>query len=204
LLNSSGALIDSSLRSFYSGDTITSKRINQDLEPLTFAEFLLQEVLGYVYNARTEMDSATYNNLNTIASLCPSEGGEAVYIARAYLRHVYGYLNWDDDSLCNMGAGSSERRSFVSVVKSTLLPISASHINIYPNPTDAWLNYDISGERVYEHVVVEDITGKICKSVRITSQKGKVDLNSISAGMYLIKFIDTNGFYRTFKINKIQ
>jgi hypothetical protein len=73
----------------------------------------------------------------------------------------------------------------------------APYIKVYPNPTDAYLNIDISaGQKGNYDVVLTDITGKILyrKSLPGNSTSPlQVPLISFKPGVYMLMITDDNG-----------
>jgi hypothetical protein len=65
---------------------------------------------------------------------------------------------------------------------------SALKINIYPNPTEAYLN--INSKSVIEYAEIFDITGKLIS--KIESPNKAINVSDLSKGMYLIKLSSQN------------
>ncbi len=58
---------------------------------------------------------------------------------------------------------------------------------IYPNPSTDNLNIQLPTGISKAEVKLFDLTGKLLKSINITSAKNEIDVKNLSAGMYLLK-----------------
>lgn len=70
----------------------------------------------------------------------------------------------------------------LSVTKNTLLE---KGISFYPNPTKNTLN--ITAKNQIGFVTIFDLTGKKIMSKKITALTGKIEINTLSKGMYILK-----------------
>lgn len=68
--------------------------------------------------------------------------------------------------------------------------VSDSRINIYPNPANNVLNVKIDNYESDDMITIMDVSGRTLISETITNDQVKVDLSSLSKGLYIIKVGD--------------
>jgi para-nitrobenzyl esterase len=68
--------------------------------------------------------------------------------------------------------------------------ITASELNIYPNP--AVTSLVVSSETSINEVVVLDITGAIVKSIKVNANKVTINRDNLASGTYILKVIMAN------------
>jgi len=70
-----------------------------------------------------------------------------------------------------------------------------SEISIYPNPAGDELTITIPTYSAVNHTTLElfDIYGKLLKSVTVTGNTTTVDISGYSAGVYVVRFMDSKG-----------
>ena len=68
--------------------------------------------------------------------------------------------------------------------------VSDSRINIYPNPANNVLNVKIDNYESDDMITIMDVSGRTLISETITNDQMKVDLSSLSKGLYIIKVGD--------------
>ena len=80
--------------------------------------------------------------------------------------------------------------------------------NIYPNPAHSYINVSLKGGLEISNVLIYDFTGKIVQQNRIENQNqlqeidSRIELRSLSNGIYFIKIIDVHGIEITKKLIK--
>lgn len=112
--------------------------------------------------------------LEGIAEQCPLEGGDAVYEARAFVRHLTG-TEYDDLDLCSTASRSAQKPD---------KQVTSFEGSFYPNPTTGKLSWDnAAGEQVT--IEVYDLFGRLRLS-RNTSDPF-IDLRPLSDGTYWIR-----------------
>jgi hypothetical protein len=120
-----------------------------------------------------------------IASLCPLEGGEGVYLARALLGNEAAY---DDETACNLAALPIARQEAKKVEMPTF--------KVYPNPANG---YSIIA---LENVLKEDATLIITNAFGVEVLADKIlegveavpiDTESYPAGTYFISLKSSTG-----------
>jgi hypothetical protein len=88
----------------------------------------------------------------------------------------------------NCGAGGIS--SWATVVFHT------SGIGVYPNPVRTTLNVSVYGTSGSNgQMALYDVTGKLVKRISLVNNTATVDMRSLAAGMYLIKYVDGEGKY---------
>lgn len=89
----------------------------------------------------------------------------------------------------------------VTVIPNALNELNADNVSIYPNPTSAILNIDISPISTDQAVVVlKDIKGSVLFEKQINQFNTQIDLSEITSGTYLLTISGSH----TFLNRKIQ
>lgn len=131
--------------------------------------------------ATGEITETELTFLETIAAMCPTEGGEAVYRARMLIDRVgRTYTTYDEECTCGSG---SRLAPPADEPTSTSAPLYA----VYPNPTSGLLNIQYntaSKEPVY--FTVYDVTGRVVQSVQLPADATLyvLDLSGLANGLY--------------------
>jgi len=145
----------------------------------------------------TALTDSQWVQLETIAALCPLQGGEGVYRARTLLALLNdNYVVYEDT--CST-VSSNQRRS----PRSSAQVVQDSKYTVYPNPTSGYLNIqyvDVSSQPVY--FTVYDLTGRVVYEVLLppTVQLYVADLSFIADGMYQYAIGTKEAVYRSDKI----
>ncbi|HTN36908.1 MAG TPA: T9SS type A sorting domain-containing protein, partial [Arachidicoccus sp.] len=67
------------------------------------------------------------------------------------------------------------------------------HLTAYPNPARNNINVHVEGKMAANpRIIVVDFSGRVLISRELTGSDAKVDLSSLAAGIYLIKYVDDN------------
>ena len=141
--------------------------------------------------------------VQTIAIECPSDGGMAVYQARAMLNYFYpdadyaDYADYCEKLPVNFPAMRNEQ-----VAKDKVNP----SLNIFPNPANKFCTIVYSGLTENSVFNLTDVTGKIIKYITLTGSIGIVNLNTenFEAGVYLYFANGNNGKNLTGKLVLIK
>lgn len=151
---------------------------NAAITPANNPGHYLKSVNGiYLAHAadHSEWTTAERLTLDSIALLCPSEGGDAVYIARAMLGQLHG------DECMELPA------AFQAPVPPVHTTLEEPLAGIYPNPghNEFFLNVPVtqSGQAEFR---LYSLTGK--QVLRVTMSAGErslINLSSLATGLYL-------------------
>ena len=111
--------------------------------------------------------------LYSLASMCPIEAGEAVYLARQILKTLGQSNIYDDIAACDRPdsaprASSNENRGQV--------------LNSYPNPTSGVLHFETK-----ENIVAVSVSGATNSFVKVELKDNFIDISNYLPGMYLVK-----------------
>ena len=156
--------------------------------------------------------------LNEVATLTATGGDEFLwstgettqsiqvspFITTDYTVTVFNALDFDEAAVrvnvlgqCN---GNTEDENEVSR--------DDVSFNIYPNPAHSYINVSLKGGLEISNVLIYDFTGKIVQQNRIENQNqlqeidSRIELRSLSNGIYFIKIIDVHGIEITKKLIK--
>lgn len=67
------------------------------------------------------------------------------------------------------------------------------HLTAYPNPARNNINVHVEGKMAaHPRIIVVDFSGRVLISRELAGSDAKIDLSSITAGIYLIKYVDDN------------
>jgi len=98
----------------------------------------------------------------------------STYHQRMVLTNSYGVLNQDMNEFTTDAVSVKE--------------YSSQKINLYPNPATNTLT--IETERARGIYQLQDLTGKVLLSGRVTATKFSLDISTLSKGIYLLSLID--------------
>ena len=207
---------------------IADKKVNQALDKMSglsyssiIPEMLMKEVLFWQLDS-TAPDSSTikYRALMDIALTCPTQGGEAVFIARSALMAYFSYIPWNDENICNPEVDedfTSARRGSLTANQGssneTELDIPETNILteesgenellIFPNPASNYIYiHNLSSNSINEITFI-NLQGQDVKAffpIR-DSKFEKLFINNLTPGFYYVKASFNNG---AFQIKKIE
>lgn len=117
----------------------------------------------------------------------------------------FGFLNYFSDTgyggkdsiqyvTCNHTADSYCDTAWLRITFDETLSIgndSFKEINIFPNPTDNFVNIELPNDKAY-HLEISSITGQIKGAYNLTKSSSKIDLNEMNSGVYLFTFTNSN------------
>ena len=118
------------------------------------------------------------DDIMDIATSCPYELGEAVYMARALVGDDYPYSH-EDFSMCDYGEPLL-KKDVPQVSQSTVYPIpSSGRITIeYPEGAERIMIYSLEGKLVYDRV--------------LDGKAGLMDISLTQAGVFQLQVLKTN------------
>lgn len=89
---------------------------------------------------------------------------------------------------------SWSRRVFLTQPPTSVNSISGNNmfdVTAYPNPVESTLTIDINGKTTGKaSIYLIDVTGKVISNTAVTTNKVKIDMSSLSSGIYTVKYID--------------
>lgn len=82
--------------------------------------------------------------------------------------------------------------------------LNKNDLNIYPNPNQGTFVLSVNDDSELNSIRVFDMTGKEFEFEKtdISTNKILINLSNITAGLYIIETIDTNGILKSFKFTK--
>lgn len=98
-----------------------------------------------------------------------------------------GSLFWLDDIVFNFPVGVKQA-------------IFSERILAYPNPASTSIRFDLNNKQA-SSIKVTDITGKVVRTINITSNLVDVDVNDLPAGLYVYQVYNNNEIIYTDKFN---
>lgn len=135
------------------------------------------------FGNQAEVNNYTYTDFN-VANL----GATKVYY-KIKMLDLNGAYTWSSVTSVNVNS-----------------PVSATVVNVYPNPATDVLNIDLTSLSGFEYTVnITDINGKVVKQMNsneLFSGIVTIDLNSYEAGMYVISTITIEGEFTSTKFLK--
>ena len=193
-----------------------SIQINEVIAPNLLPQILMKEInllqLDTIY---PDTISSKYIALMDIATTCPTQGGEAVYIARSELMKYYGYIDWDDNILCNPETAndySNARRAnpYSTKIDNTNNSNNEhknfdSNLLIFPNPISDYLNIHSFDESNLLKIEFINLSGSIAKTYfpKENRKFHTIETTDLSKGLYVINCIFENGNIKSYKISII-
>ena len=131
--------------------------------------------------------------LESIAEMCPLEGGDAVYEARAIVAHLTG-ASFDDADLCTV---SLERTHAEKQEADT-----AGKIVLYPNPTTGQVYWTGTDDQPIRIRVFNSLGQQLAEVVSTT---GYANLGHLQQGIYHVQLLSLdNAVLATRKLQVIQ
>jgi hypothetical protein len=139
-------------------------------------------VLEFMQNET--LSSASISSLETLANQCPTEGGNAIYDARALVGHFTGQTYFDDRVTC-------VDKTIENGNAKTLASFSPNQeVSFFPNPTTGILQWKgLNNQNVMLRVV--DMLGIIQGEFQSVQQQ--VDLSKFENGLYFVQIVDEKG-----------
>ena len=111
--------------------------------------------------------------LNSLASMCPIEAGEAVYLARQILKTLNNNNLYDDIAACDRPDSAPRASSNEN---------TGQVVNSYPNPTSGVIHFDTK-----ENIVAVSVSGATNSFVKVELKDNYIDISNYLPGMYVVK-----------------
>ncbi len=162
------------------------KTLNDAITPTLDCEAHLQAVNAIEINALAlddwDFDAQEKSTIDDIASLCPQEGGPAVYAARD-LQEKYRTPVWSMDCAAIGARETSRATSAIQGMK------------VYPNPAADLLWLDCSAAVSDRRIRIVDITGRVRYEVSVPAGSTHVPLqiNDLPDGCYVVLLSAADG-----------
>lgn len=139
----------------------------------------LKEVLLFSIASDLGLNPSS-SNINAIASQCPIEGGDAVFIARGLLEISNGYTDYDDEDICRIAEGRNKAPQ--ADVPLTIMPNpgTGQYSIIYPNSGDQLVIYNLMGNVIEKYDGFEKIK--------------HIDISHLSQGLYKVVLLNEQGY----------
>ena len=127
-------------------------------------------------NGLSTITGQEWDQIRTIANMCPLDIGQAVYEARGLLGLINEYDFAPIETLCV--------RTKTRSISTEVIP----SINIFPNPSDGVYHIHSTGDDVVMHIKVYDALGKLVLD-REVSHNHSIDLSGREPGIYYYKCV---------------
>ena len=142
--------------------------------------------------------------LESVASQCPWEGGNAVFRARGMLALVQRVII-NDESMCN-AAKSYSNEEDKHVIEEFI--VENEYIKLYPNPAQNYITIELQSkiDAKIESVEIFNISGQGLKYYNniSTEQLFQIELESLSEGMYICRIILSDNSIQTVKFSVVK
>lgn len=130
------------------------------------------------------LSASQLGSLQTLATLCPKNDGEGVYMARAIVALFDTVQPTYYDSVC--GTGNQPHRPVKRKDTTQSAPNDVG-FNLYPNPNN--------GNFTIEYQLEQGATGKVCIFNTVGEKVGEYMLNQSEGKMYITNYNLSNGVY---------
>jgi hypothetical protein len=162
-------------------------------------------ILEVILNTKTPTGYENLVNyeqkINQIAYMCPTAGGEAVYLARVLNDILHDNANYNDDIIClaDLNTRTSQIKN-----KEGKLNRMIQYASIYPNPTNGEL-FVTSVKATIKNIEVQDLTGRTVLIPKLdNTTMVSFNMGHLSKGVYFVRVILDNNTIENHKINLID
>jgi hypothetical protein len=174
---------------YYSGNLSGAKALNSSISCTNTIESLYKSYYSLYDKFVTNSFSTSDNNaLSYIAELCPGTNGTDVYKARA----LFNYINQAAKVYSNSCLQNNFNRE-IGVVEKFDEGDGSFEIELYPNPTENFVNLYSKAFNEEIDVKVTDVNGKllISEKVNLINHIGLLNVN-LKSGIYFLSFTNKN------------
>lgn len=162
-------------------------------------------ILEVILNTKTPTGYENLINheqkINQIAYMCPTAGGEAVYLARVLNDILHDNAIYNDDMIClaDLNTRTSQIKN-----KEGQLNLMIQYASIYPNPTNGHL-FVTSVKATIKSIEVQDLTGRTVLVPKLDNNTMvSFNMGHLSKGVYFVRVILDNNTIENHKINLID
>jgi hypothetical protein len=151
--------------------------LESTITPIEPMENMKEILMLQADNMPLDTGTEKFDAVEALAYSCPYSYGKAVYYARALLISRFGYLDFDDETLCMHADYSNCRR-------------------INPNPTMEDNKFDVVPNPLANSFAIQNNTDKLIQDIKIfdiigrcilTTQAQNIDFSKYSSGRYFIE-----------------
>lgn len=178
-----------------------AKKIIDGFLARTTPESLVKDVyqiyLDVQLNQNGQFTATQKESLKTIASICPSEGGQIVYIARGFLSQKDLFDIRDALAICEPNQENLINTREALSVPQQETPVKADFV-IYPNPSKESFDINLL-ESDAGTMQMTDLAGKIVNSFKLRNGTNNIRHN-LQNGMYIINVKTDKGKSSTQKL----
>jgi hypothetical protein len=170
-----------------------------------------EKKVNEVYLSTIAKGNYDYNDfhlyiLESIASQCPWEGGNAVFRARGMLALVQRVMI-NDESMCEAKSLPEDYSQDEESIFEDFF-VENDYFKLYPNPAQNYISIELQSEidAKIESVEIFNLNGQKLKSYKNTSGKEllQIELVSLSEGMYICRVIMSDNSIQTLKFSVIK
>lgn len=162
-------------------------------------------ILNVILNTRIQTGYANLadyeSTINQVAYMCPSAGGEAVYLARVLNDILDDNASYNDDIICmaDLNTRTSQRKN-----KEGYSNQAIQYATIYPNPTNGQL-FVTSVKAAIKTIEVQDLTGRTVLTPTVNNNTMvSFSMEPLSKGVYFVKIALDNNTVENHKINLVE
>lgn len=152
-------------------------------------QFAISKLIEVLENGTGSLTTTDSSSLDTLAKMCPIEGGYGVLVSRAILLDLDPSLDFSNDCI-DYDSSSSKRHTSPDV---TSIPNKSPRMKIFPNPTRESFKVSLltgGGEiRIYGI----DSKLKVVSKVNEGDQILEVNTEDWVKGVYIVRFHDIHG-----------
>ncbi len=159
---------------------LTSTNVPEQLESQVWSIWL-----DRLASDSTHLTPAQITTLEGIATTCPLDGGEAVYMARAMLSR-YTISTYDDFTLCDPAMPRSSEG----------YPLDGKGLTVFPNPSTGTFTLKLANTgQIPERITVLDALGQMVYQAMWApmSFNHLLNLSGLHEGIYVVRLTDVNG-----------
>lgn len=156
---------------------ISNTTLESTITPIEPMENMKEILMLQADNMPLDSGTSKFEVIEALAYSCPYSYGKAVYYARALLISRFGYLDFDDEILCEQADYSNCRRANPNP------SMEDNKFDVIPNPVINSLAIQNNTDKPIQDIEIFDIIGRCI----LTTHTENVDFSKYSNGRYFIK-----------------